>query len=143
MVAEYIQSIEVQAMADEIQYVHLMRMYESYVTDEDNPQDGKATPEEIRQIWNVDKLFLECSKSEALTQYSLVGLKNDYPVISRRPDGGLEGETKIYDIPRTVHEYDAAGAVVASFENCILKPANFEGYDLSAFEYIIIGIEHL
>ena len=126
MIVKYIQSAEAQEIANKIHFINLQKQYDVLLL-------GRHTPLEIQQIWSAQKLFLGCSESEAITQYSLYGVMNGEPLLNP-----LQGVTTGYAIPSMVHQLDEDGAITDSYDDCIPLPK--EDYDLNEFTYIIVEI---
>jgi hypothetical protein len=122
----------------------MVAQYDAFVwngTPETCP-DLLATPEEMRVLWGAEKLFLDCTETEAINQYSLVGFRPDgIPDVIKTDPSTLKGVTKLYAISKTVSVYDANNEVIHSEDNCIPVPDNIESYDLSEFTYEIIDID--
>lgn len=123
---QFIQSNQAQEISDYvIHYQKMMMQYNFFINQE---VDGVLIDdEEIRRLFAANKLFLDCSKDEAIDQYGLVG----YDSITRKPvtKGGL---TKKYVIAQKEGEFD----------NCIPIPEEgMDAFDFTGYEYQIVEVE--
>ena len=137
MIVQYIQSVEAQEIANRIHYTNMQNQYAQFVWngDPNNVPENKATPSRIQEIWGADKLFLDCTEQETISQYSLVGVQYGVPLV--KP---LQGVTTSYDSPKDVYQLDAEGNILDTYSDCIDYPVDFDDYDLSGFDYNIIEI---
>ena len=146
MIIQYIQSVESQQIADAIHYQRMVAQYNSFVWNGDfnNVPENKATPQRIKEIWVASKLFLDCTISEAINQYSLVSFLNGKPYIRYDAENKLIGGTKGFDEPKTIEEKDINDVVTNTYPNCINVPEEgLDVYDLSSFNYNIIDVNYL
>ena len=126
MIAQYIQSLEAQQIANRIHYTNMVNQYDAFIGTPDKYGDP-ITPERIKEYWGATKLFLDCTEQEAIDQYSLVGMdESGYPLVDP-----LVGVTTAYATPSTVE----------GNENCIPSPENINDYDLTEFTYEVIDID--
>ena len=136
----YIQSEQAQEITDKIHYTNMVNQYNNFIGQPDS-NGIIITAERIKEYWNASKLFLDCSQSEAIEQYSLVGFDPKTGIPRVDP---LVGVTTSWSTVKTVNTYDYTDpdnpVIIDSYPNCIHCPDNIEDYDLSGYTYSIIDV---
>ena len=139
---KYIQSTQAQEITDKIHYTNMVNQYHSFIGQPDS-KGVIITAERIQEYWSADKPFLDCSQSEAIDQYSLVGFnpKTGVPLVDP-----LDGITNKWSTVFTAKKYeypeDGDPIVIEEYPNCISCPDNIDDYDLSEFTYNVVDIDN-
>lgn len=147
MIVQYIQSVESQEISKQIHYQRMQAQYAAFIWNGEPNEvpENKATPERIQEIWKADKVFLDCTKNEAIEKYSLAGFdRNGIPYIKYDSTGELMGVTKLFSEVFTVEEKDSEENVTATYYNCIAFPSEgLENYDLEEYTYKVIEVNYV
>jgi len=123
----------VQSAGDVIFYTDMVNQYDYFVN-----QTEQATPQEVKEIYGASKLFLNCTRDEAIEQYGLVGTDAEGVPKTAPLIGVTSGSYK----PKQLANYDLEGNLIDLIvEGWNIKcPDNIEDYDLSGIDYEIIEV---